>query len=132
MMQRLETVFQVSVLVLMCLASAVFAAAEEHPLVSLTAPVAVMSWLIVDRAGRAGLGPGWSLALGLAAVGAAVSEFLTGGIEARSGHRTCWRPLLDHSVPAQENRHYWTLLGLTVLQVAIASLLTTDPWLGWR
>lgn len=131
-MQRLQSTFQTSMLVLLCLSASVFAAAEGQPLVSLTVPLAVVAWGVVDRRNRTGLGPGWSFALGLAGVGAAVAEFLTGGVEARilaPSHLLAyliWIILFQH----KENRHYWTLLGLTVLQVAIASLLTTDPWLG--
>lgn len=131
-MQRLQTVFQLSVVVLLCAAATIFAAAEEQPLVSLTVPASLIAWAAVDRRGRAGLGPGWSFAFGLLAVMAAVFEFATGGIEARilaPSHLLAylvWIVLFQH----KENRHYWILLGLTVLQVAIASLLTNASWLG--
>ncbi|MBL8848243.1 MAG: DUF3488 domain-containing protein, partial [Planctomycetaceae bacterium] len=131
-MQRLLAVFQASVTALICLSALIFSAAEEQPLVSLTVPIAIVAWALVDRRGIRGLGPGWSFALGLAGVGAAVQEFMTGGVEARilaPSHLLAylvWIVLFQH----KENRHYWILLGLTVLQVAIASLLTTASWLG--
>jgi hypothetical protein len=131
-MQRLKSVFQVSMTVLICLSATIFSAAEEHPLVSLTVPAAIVAWAAVDRRDRLGLGPGWSFALGLLGVGAAVMELVTGSVEARilaPSHLLAylmWIVLFQH----KENRHYWILLGLTVLQVAIASLLTSSPWLG--
>lgn len=131
-MRQLQTVFQSSVLVLLCLTATIFSAAEGQPLVSLTIPAAVMAWMLVDRPDRGGLGPNWSFALGLVGVGAAVYEFFTGGIEARilaPSHLLAylvWIILFQRKA----NRHYWTLLGLTVLQIAIASLLTTSAWLG--
>ena len=123
-MQRLQTVFQLSMVALLCLSATIFAAAEEQPLVSLTLPAAIISWAVVDRRQGKGLGPGWSFALGLIGVAAAAIEFGTGGIEARilaPSHLLAylvWIVLFQH----KENRHYWILLGLTVLQVAIASL----------
>lgn len=131
-MQQLQTVFQASVMALICLSAIVFAAAEGQPLVSLTIPAAIIAWAIVDRPNRNGLGPNWSFAIGLFGVGAALTEFFTGGIEARilaPSHLLAylvWIILFQRKA----NRHYWTLLGLTVLQVAIASLLTTAAWLG--
>jgi len=132
-MQRLQTVFQLSMVALLCLSATIFAAAEEQPLVSLTLPAAIISWAVVDRRQGKGLGPGWSFALGLLGVAAAGIEFATGGIEARilaPSHLLAylvWIVLFQH----KENRHYWILLGLTVLQVAIASLLTNSSWLGF-
>ena len=131
-MQQLRTVFQASVMALICLSAIVFAAAEGQPLVSLTIPAAIIAWATVDRPNRNGLGPNWSFAIGLIGVGAALTEFFTGGIEARilaPSHLLAylvWIILFQ----SKANRHYWTLLGLTVLQVAIASLLTTAAWLG--
>ena len=131
-MQQLQTVFQVSMVVLICLSAVVFAAAEESPLVSLTVPAAIIAWATIERRHRPGLGPGWSFALGLLGVAASVYEFFTGGIEARilaPSHLLAYLVWIILFQP-KADRHYWTLLGLTVLQIAIASLLTTSAWLG--
>ena len=131
-MNRLRWVFQLSVTVLLALSAAMFAAAEENPLAGATVPLAVFCWLAIDRRNRGGVGPGMGLVLGLSALAAAVAEFVHGGIESRllaPAHLLVylmWLFLLQRKQP----RHYWMLLGLCVLQVAVASLLTNDPWFG--
>lgn len=131
-MQQLQRVFQFSMTALVCLSAITFAAAEGSPLAMLTVPAAMVSWVAVDRPGRRGLSPLWSFVLGLGALAAAGFELATGTVEARilaPAHLLCylqWIILFQH----KETRHYWILLGLTVLQVAIASLLTVSPAFG--
>jgi hypothetical protein len=92
----------------------------------------VLSWLAIDRPRRAGLGPLLSLPLGLVGIAAAGSEFLKGDVEARllaPAHLLAyfvWIIVLQR----KEHRHYWMLLGLSVLQIALATLLSSAAWLG--
>jgi hypothetical protein len=129
---RLQSIFQLSATALLSLSAVMFAAAEANPLVGITLPLAVFCWLVIDRRDRAGAGPATSLVFGLAAVAAAAAEFLSGGIESRllaPAHLLAylmWLFLLQRKAP----RHYWMLLGLCVLQVAVASLLTHAAWFG--
>lgn len=131
-MERLRSVFQLSMLLLLSLSAAMFSAAEASPLVALTIPVCVLAWLAIERPRRSGLGPVVSLLLGLAAVAAAAAEFLSGDIEARllaPAHLLAyflWIIVLQR----KEHRHYWMLLGLSVLQIALTTLLTSAAWLG--
>lgn len=117
---------------MLSLSAAMFSAAEGSPLVAITIPVAVFACLTVDRPRRSGLGQGISFVLGLAALWAAGLEFMKGDVEARllaPSHLLAyfvWIILLQR----KEHRHYWMLLGLSVLQVALASLLTSGAWLG--
>jgi hypothetical protein len=131
-LNRLQWVLQSSATALLSLSAVMFAAAEENPLAGATVPLAVFCWLVIDRRGAAGAGPGMSLVLGLAALAAAAAELLHGGIESRllaPAHLLVylmWLFLLQRKLP----RHYWMLLGLSVLQVAVASLLTSEGWFG--
>lgn len=131
-MTRLRFVFQLSITLLLSVSAAAFAAAEGSPLAAITIPVGVFAWLSIDRPRRAGLGPLPSFFCGLAALGAAGYEFVNGDLEARllaPAHLLAyfvWIILLQR----KEHRHYWMLLGLSVLQVALASLLTGGAWLG--
>ncbi len=131
-MARLRTIFQFSITLLLCVSAATFAAAEGSPLVACTIPVGVFAWLNIDRPRRAGLGSAFSFLLGLAALAAAGFEFLTGDVESRllaPAHLLAYFVCVI-LLQRKEHRHYWMLLGLSVLQIALASLLTSGPWLG--
>lgn len=131
-MNRLRLIFQLSVAILLCLSAATFALAEENPLAAATLPLAVFCWLVIDRPDRNGIGGGLSVLLGVASLAAAILEFARGGIESRllaPAHLLVylmWLFLLQRKQP----RHYWMLLGLCVLQVAVASVLTNAAWFG--
>ena len=130
--EQLRFRFELSMLLLLSVASVTFAAAEGSPLAALTAPIAVFAWLAVDRPGRKGVGPAISLLLGVIALTAAIAEFLLSDIEARllaPAHLLfylSWIFLLQNKI----TRRYWMLLGLSVLQIAIAALLTNSGWFG--
>mgnify|MGYP002622826665 CR=1 FL=1 len=131
-MESLRFRFQLSMLLLLCLAAVTFAAAEGSPLAAITIPIAVFSWLAVDQKGSPGIGPKTSLLLGLLALSAATAELLLGDIEARllaPAHLLfylAWIFLLQKKL----TRRYWMLIGLSVLQLAIAALLTNSGWFG--
>jgi hypothetical protein len=131
-MQQLRFLFQLSATVLVCLSAVIFAAAEGNPLAAATLPLAVLTLLLIDRPDRAGIGAGWALALGLLGAAAALWEFVSGNVEARllaPAHLvtySTWVFLLQR----KQARQYWLLFGLSVLLVAVSSLLTSADWLG--
>ncbi len=131
-MDRLRVVFQLSACSLLGLAALTFSAAEGNPLAALTLPLLAFSWIMIDRRGAAGIGPVWSFLLGMAAFAAGGWELTFGGIESRilaPAHLLSylsWIFLLQHKQP----RHYWMLFALAVLEMAVASLLSTDPLFG--
>jgi protein-glutamine gamma-glutamyltransferase len=120
---------QINVCAMCCLAAVIFAAAEGSPLALLTVPVAIGGLLFVDRGPFRGLSPLWANVLGLAAFCAAGAEFFS-SIEGRLlgfAHLLVyftWILALQHKEAAQ----FWWLCALSVLQVATASVLTTDVW----
>ncbi len=131
-MQQLRFLFQLSATVLVCLSAALFAAAEGNPLAAVTLPLAVLTFLLIDRPDRAGMSAGWALALGLLGAAAALWEFVSGNVESRllaPAHLvtySTWVFLLQR----KQARQYWLLFGLSVLLVAVSSLLTSADWLG--
>ena len=131
-MQRAELILQISLTLLIILAATIFAVAEEGPIPALTVPVAILTFLLVDRFQTVRLPALILNGLGLPAFLAALIEFLGDDIEARllsGGHLLVyltWAFLLQ----PKSARVIWWLTGLSLLQVAIASLLTYDNWFG--
>lgn len=121
---------QINVCVLCCLAGIVFAAAEGSPLALISVPLAIIGLLYIDRRDAAGMASLWANILGFAALYAAVAEFFGESIEGRLlgfGHLLLyltWILLLQRKGNAQ----FWWLCAMSTLQMATASVLTTDLW----
>ncbi|MFG0335623.1 MAG: transglutaminaseTgpA domain-containing protein, partial [Maioricimonas sp. JB049] len=131
-MSSLTPLVQISVTVLVSLASLVFAIAEGGPIPALTVPVAIGSLLIVDRMRQASVGPVAAFVLGLLAIAAAGLELALGGIEARLlsvAHLSVYLTWVI-LVQQKDTRAYWWLCGLSVLQIAVSALLASGVWLG--
>ncbi|MFG0294761.1 MAG: DUF3488 and DUF4129 domain-containing transglutaminase family protein [Maioricimonas sp. JB045] len=131
-MSSLTPLVQISVTVMVSLASLVFAIAEGGPIPALTVPIAIGSLLIVDRMRQFSVGPMAAFALGLMAIGAAGIELAVGGIEARLlsvAHLSVYLTWVI-LVQQKDTRAYWWLCGLSVLQIAVSALLASDAWLG--
>ncbi len=131
-MSRSLRVMQISLSLLAALAGGIFALAEGGPIPALTIPIAVAAHLLIDREVLRPL-PAWTMnLLAMAAFAIALLEFLFGGIESpllSGGHLLCyltWTFLLQK----KEDRQIWWIAGLSVLQVAVASLLTYSSWFG--
>src|SRR5690606_6768977 len=120
---------QINICALCCLAAVIFAAAEGSPLALITVPTAIGGLLYIDRPGAPGLSSLWANLLGLVAFVAAGTEFFS-SIEGRLlgfAHLLVyftWILLLQRKGAAQ----FWWLCALSVLQVATASVLTTEVW----
>jgi len=121
---------QINVCVLCCLAGISFAAAEGRPLALISVPVAVIGLLFVDRRDHFGLPTIVANLLGFAGIFAAGVEFFSEAIEGRLlgfGHLLLyltWILLLQRKGKAQ----FWWLCALSLLQMATASVLTTEAW----
>lgn len=130
-MQSLRNTLFVSLLLQVCLAAAIFGAAEGAPLAFVTLPIALFSIVVIDLTGW--LKPPRLMLnlIALAAVGLAVAEFRNDG-ESRllaGGHLIVyltWTFLLQQ----KDLRRMWWIFALSVLQVAMGAVLTVQPWFG--
>lgn len=129
---RLQTIFLASQCAMVTLASVIFAASEGGLIPVVSGVMAPFALYAVDRQRWLRLPNYWAGFLGLVAMFAAFIEFISGNIEVRllsGGHFMCyltWIVLWQ----TKEWRQHWMLAALSVLQVAIATLLTNSPWLG--
>jgi transglutaminase-like putative cysteine protease len=131
-MEQLSTVLSLSVTALAACAGFIFAAAEGATLPLLSAPIGMVGWLLADHLHQLQL-PRWVMNLGGLVAGVlALLELASGSIEARilsGGHLLvylAWLFLLQR----KDQRVVWWLLALSLLQVAVSSVLTSAPWFG--
>lgn len=130
-LQSLRNTLFVSLLVQVCLAAAIFGAAEGAPLAFFTLPIALFSMVVIDLTGW--LKPPRLMLnlIALGAVGLAIAEFRNEG-ESRllaGGHLIVyltWTFLLQQ----KDLRRMWWIFALSVLQVAMGAVLTVQPWFG--
>ena len=135
-MRSLRNTLYVSLTLQVCLAAAIFAAAEEAPLALLTLPLALLSLVVIDW-------NGWvkppRLLLNLAGLVALAYAMLesrqTDESESRlnqllaGGHLVVyltWTFLWQQ----KDLRRMWWMFALSVLQVALGAVLTNQPWYG--
>lgn len=130
-MNTLRITLLISLAAQVCLSAGILAAAEEGPLAFGTIPLALLSLVVVDLA-RWVRPNAWILNLAaLAGLAAAYQEFGRGG-ESRilaGAHLLVyiqWTFLLQ----AKELRRMWWMFALSILQVAVAAVLTIQPWFG--
>lgn len=125
--------FRISLYGTVIFAAAILGRAEDGYLTSyLTILMAALGWYLTEPPRQRGT-PGWlSNVFGLVAVLASAIEFFSDNPEGRllSGSHlivyVTWIVLLQPKAA----RQYWTLLGLSILQVAVASVLTSGGWFG--
>lgn len=128
----MRTVLHFSLTALISLSGIFFAVAEGSPLAGLTLIIALATLFFVDLEETFSVPPLLANVLGIFAFIAAGIEFFNGQIESRilaGGHLIVyltWIFLIQH----KQLRHFWWLCALSVLQVATASVLTTDIWFG--
>ena len=131
-MQPLLQLLHYSLAFVVIWTAGVLGAAEGGPIPLLVIPVAILTVVTVDRRGL------WSApvvvanALGVIAFLATGYEFFRGDLERRvitAGHILTYLTcifLIQKKGPFQ----IWLLLAMSILSVAVASILTTDAWLG--
>ncbi|WP_437186384.1 transglutaminase TgpA family protein [Planctomicrobium sp. SH668] len=124
--------FQFSMTVLMSLTGLTSAVAEGNPLSALTVPFAFASFYFVDLK-RFVVLPKWlAPALGAVAFGIAAIEY---GVWGKEHYLLVANHLLAYLtwvilLQQKGDREYWTLMALSILQIAITSLLTFSVWFG--
>lgn len=128
----LRNAFLISQCAMVVLAGLIFAAAEGGPIPAAACVMAPFAFYTVDRQRWFSLPIFWAGLLGVVGMLAAVIEFFSGDIESRllsGGHFMCY---LTWIVLWQRKgwREYWMLAALSILQVAVGSLLTNSHWLG--
>jgi transglutaminase-like putative cysteine protease len=131
---NLQTTFQVSIYGLAALAGAILASGEEaffpsgaSVLLSILALILNERWKVVR------LGLLSSNFLGLAALGMALYEFFGDRVDARLLAGAHFLVYLNWLVLFQEKRfgQYWWIFALSLLQVAVGSVLTLSAWYGF-
>ncbi|MDA0586621.1 MAG: transglutaminaseTgpA domain-containing protein [Planctomycetota bacterium] len=129
----MKTVFHVSIYSLIALSGLILTIAEESffPTV-LTVPVALLALLLNEHLKVVRLSVFWSNLLGIAAFGIAALELTGANVETRvlaGAHLLTyltWIALFQ----TKRGRQYWWLLALSVMQVAVSSILTEQGLFG--
>ncbi len=132
-MERITSVLHVSLALLVASAGAIFGLAEGRSGIPLlTVPAACVTWLLIDRS-RTWRPPAvLPSLLAVAAFAAAGLELMLNDIEApllAGGHLLTYLTII-YLLQEKQPRQIWWLAVFSLLQVAVASLLTYDAWFG--
>jgi hypothetical protein len=131
-MEQLSTVLSASIILLSILSSLIFAFAEGGATAALTLPVGLIAWFLGEREEGFQLPKAAMNLLGFSAIVMAGYELYIGSIEARllaGGHLLVYLSWL-FLFQVKEPRAVWWLTALAVLQIAVASVLTSAAWFG--
>lgn len=132
-MERVTLILQASLTLLVILAGAIFAVAEGRTgIPAITIPAALVAFLLVDRSRCWSLSDRMQALLGLVGFGLAGIELLLSDIEApllAGGHLLTYLTCAFLFQP-KGRRQLWWLAALSLLQVAVSSVLTYDSWFG--
>lgn len=129
---ELERVFKTSLYGLAMFAGVILGLAENSWLPYGTVVLAAIGYWATESPGRFALGYVWSNLAGFLAVGLAGFEFFGNNPEGRLLAGThlvvyaTWIVFLQQSTI----RKYWSICALSVLQVAVAAVLTNNSWYG--
>jgi len=129
---ELDRIFKVSLYGLAMFAGLILGLAENSWLPYVTIVMAVVGYWSTETPGRFALGNSLSNAAGILAVILAAFEFFGNNPEGRLLAGThlvvyaTWIVFLQQS----SIRKYWSICALSVLQVAVAAVLTNDSWYG--
>ncbi len=131
--QRIERAFHRSIALTVCLSSCVLALAESafFP-VGLTPFIACAAYWYSDRTQQFFLPTLTANILGVLAIAAVIAELVLGGTEARVlalVHLVVYITWIVLFMKKQD-RQFWWLFALTVLQLALSTVLTRSPSLG--
>ncbi|MEO1994891.1 MAG: hypothetical protein ABGZ17_06405, partial [Planctomycetaceae bacterium] len=133
-----STVFRISIYGLISLAACMLAFSEGRSFPQLlTVPAALAAFFLTDRASKWQLPVVWAGTIGLVAIGISIAEVIRGEIaedlEARlvSGAHLLVYFTWIFLFQKKEEKHFWWLCALAVLQVAIGSVLTRAGWYGF-
>ncbi|MBI1346856.1 DUF3488 domain-containing protein [bacterium] len=129
---QVVSLFKISLYALTALAAWMLGSAENGWIPYITLPVLIAAYLVIESKPGRSLPPGPANFLGALAVAAAAWEFSFPDKEAKllsGAHLLVYATWI---VMFQEKtyRMYWWVMGLGVLQVAVASVLSPGPWFG--
>jgi transglutaminase-like putative cysteine protease len=130
---NLTTTFQFSIYGLAALAGAILASAEESFFPSgASVFLSILALILNERRRIIRLGMISSNLLGLAALGVALYEFFGERVDARLLAGAHFLVYLNWLVLFQDKRfgQYWWIFALSLLQVAVGSVLTLSAWFG--
>jgi transglutaminase-like putative cysteine protease len=131
MLNQPHMIFRLSILILILLSSTILTFGEERVFPQLLSfPIILISFYYVDQKKKLVMDSNTAALFGFLALLFGFLEFLVGSVEARllsASHLVTylmWISLFQVKDP----RQYWWIIALSVMQVAIASVLTSD-WL---
>jgi protein-glutamine gamma-glutamyltransferase len=130
---RLERLFTSALMLTAVTSGIILSLAEGTMFPSAFTPViAVLAWLLVDRLQIARVTPGFANVLGAIAFAVAANEFRSRNIEAKLLSGAHLIVYLTWIVLAMRKtvRQNWWIMALSVLQLAVASVLTSSPLFG--
>ncbi len=130
---QLRSAFQYSIYGLAGLSSVILAVSEgTNYFPAISVPVALMALFFTEKWNKFHLTTSWANALGLLAFGIAAVEFMGGEVEERIFAGAHLLLYLSWIVLFQEKktRQYWWVCALSVLQVAVASVLAETALFG--
>ena len=128
--QSIRRLLQINICVLLSASGVTFATAEGHPLGMLSVPIAILGLLLTDWSDRFSISARGANLLGVVAFMAAGVEYFGESLEAQLlsfGHLLLYLSWVLLLQPKQTTRVWW-LCVISVLQVAIASILTNGSW----
>lgn len=131
--KKLIATFQRSLTLAVCCSSLVLSSAEGRLWPgAFTIIVALATWQLVEARGILRL-PNWCTnVLGVVALLASGSEFITGNIEGKllsGAHLIVYLTWIVLLMP-KLRRQYWGLMALCILQLAVSAVLTNTPGFG--
>jgi len=125
-------IFQISMALLIGMTGLTAAITEENVIPALSLPIAFGTWYLIDHTRQIRI-PGWVIPmLGLLAFYVAWREWKS---DAETTYLNVGNHLLSYLMwvlllQTKEIRAYWTLFALTIMQIAVTSLLTYSIWFG--
>ena len=131
-MQRLLQLLHYSLAFVVIWSAGMLAAAEGGPIPLISIPLAMLTVMTVDRWNLWHVNVSTANVLGVIAFFVSGYEFLLGDLERRvitAGHVLTYLTCI-FLVQRKQSKQMWLLLAMSVLEVAVASILTSDPWLG--
>jgi hypothetical protein len=130
--QRLLQLLHFSLAFVVILAATMLASAEEGPIPAISIPLAVLTLITVDRRNWWHVPVQVANTLGIIAFLLVGLEFFRGDLERRviaGGHLLTYLTCI-FLVQKKQSLQIWILLAMSILQVAVASILTNSAWLG--
>ncbi|MCA9098398.1 MAG: hypothetical protein KDA36_08430, partial [Planctomycetaceae bacterium] len=130
----MKDVFLISLTALVCLTGGIMTWLDNTPLpVVMTIPIAIAAYVFCEHLRWFRLGELASNFLGIIALIFAAMEFLSEGQEAKllsGAHLLCYLQWIILFQDKEDSWHWWSVV-LSILQIAVCSVLTYNIWFGF-